>query len=133
MHVFIIVALLAFGQPSAPSLACPGSQAINTSIGGSNDHADQISNVLALRIAGKDGAATSNVITYEYQTYGGAEFLEFNVKPPTFTKLVNGDVFSAFNTYLTDYNVNRSSLPPPFDSISSATLFKRYPCSRTEG
>ncbi len=110
-------------------VACPGSQQMNTSIGVSNLHGDQISNRFALRWAGDNDHPTDRIVAYEYQTYKGREYVEFLFGPPMlFTPLKNGEIFPAFRAVIADLGVAESGLPAPFSSFSANTIFKRYEC-----
>jgi hypothetical protein len=111
---------------AATTVACPGAGRLNTSIGGSDAHDAQISAIYAVTVASKPNA----LVGYEYQTYGGTEFIEFNFGPKlTFYKLTHGSIFDAFQTRITHLDAAQSSLPAPFASLAAPTQFERALCA----
>jgi hypothetical protein len=130
----ILIALSALLLASAPSvnpatpIDCPKAQRVNTSIGGSDAHNDQISARFVISVGADD--VWNQFVGYEYQTYGGPEFIDFNFGPSlTFYKLRDGSIFDAFKTRITRLGMTQSSLAAPFASLTPATQFARTPCA----
>jgi hypothetical protein len=125
-----ILAMLLLTSAKANAAAvvdCPGTQAINSSIGGSDAHSDQINAKFA--VTAGIGTYEKQPIAYEYQTYGGKEYLEFNVGDKIFIPYDSGmSIFATFKTHAADLKISPAALPPPFDSLTSATSFQRTRC-----
>jgi hypothetical protein len=111
---------------AATTVDCPGAQQLNTSIGGSDAHGAQISARYAVTV----GTKSNGLVGYEYQTYGGTEFIDFNFGPKlTFYKLKDGSIFDAFKSRITRLAIAQSSLPAPFAWLTAATQVERTLCA----
>jgi hypothetical protein len=118
---------------------CRGAQAVDTTINGSMKHGDQISAAMAI-VARSQPA--SGLIAYEYQTYGGAEYIQFQIQfgGRYRSRLVvngqgsaaifpfHGNVYSAFQAALKTSATAQSSLPFPYSALSSSTRFEHTWC-----
>jgi hypothetical protein len=119
--------------------SCRGAQAVDTTINGSTKHGDQISAAMAI-VARSQPAG--GVIAYEYQTYGGTEYIQFQIqfggRYPS--RLVvngqgsaaifpfHGNVYSAFREALQIAKTAQSTLPFPYSALSAKTKFNREWC-----
>jgi len=123
---------------------CNGELQNNTSINGQDDHNDQISNSFALWA--KVGAVTEQ-IAYEYQTYGGNEYISFlvnfsgsiNAGPigvggsnsgfPIFP--FNGSVYGTLQSALAEVNEAQAKLPFPWNQLTQNVQVKQDQCKQS--
>jgi hypothetical protein len=106
---------------------CAGSSALDTSIGGSDIHSDQIRK--KIEIQSLDGSKKPHIVGYEYQTYGGKEYITFGVAPRMYVRMTGGEIYMAFQNLLTQLHYKQSQLPSPFAWLSPTTDFVRSDCA----
>jgi hypothetical protein len=138
---FVIAAVLAVilqQNAGVPEVSCVGSLTPNTSVNGRDDHNDQISSRRALWLTGQ----SRKIIAYEYQTFGGHEFIQFLIEfrgpgrksvagissPSLFP--YHGSVFDALQDALRVTRTKRNDLPDPFSNIRSDTTVLSGPCRK---
>jgi|GEM_PF-6941321 len=134
------------GSGCAPQLAqgssCETALGKNSTINGSNNHNDMISNAFTLWTS---LYGTNVAIAYEYQTYGGQEYIQFFVSggasagasvfnlsvSSTADPIIpfNGNVYTALNLAADAVNLTMPSLPPPLNSITPNMHFTQSQCN----
>jgi hypothetical protein len=128
----IVSLLVAGGRPVlARGVSCPGALAVNTTVNGLGDHASMISNSMALLIPPVKGATPARVIAYEYQTYGGWEYIQFTSRPITLSPF-HGNVYDALQSALKAGAIPRS-LSSPLNELQRTTQVHRVVCDRRSG
>ena len=122
---------------------CRGAQEVDTTINGSPAHGDQISAVIAIIARSRPSAG---IIAYEYQTYAGTEYIQFQVqfggknpgrlvvngRPSAASFPFHGNVNSAFQSALKLTATAQPTLPFPYNALSANTSFKRAWCKLTD-
>jgi hypothetical protein len=119
--------------------SCRGALEVDTSINNRPEHGDQISAVMAILARSQPAGG---VIAYEYQTYGGMEYIQFQVQfggkypgrlvfngiPSATIFPFHGNVYAAFQNALQIAKTAQSTLPFPYNALSSSTKIKRDWC-----
>ena len=92
----------------------------------------------------EDVNGVNSIVAYEYQTYGGSEYIQFLTQisvsagtgvavgiGPTGVTLFpfNGSVHNALQTAVSDAGIAQSALPFPWNSITANTAITRNNCS----
>lgn len=132
------------GYEIAGGSTCTGALAVNSSVNGSSDHNSQISNSMAIWSSGP----SSQIIAYEYQTYGGQEYIQFDYQMSVSANAgavgfgisgnmpiwpFNGNVYSAFQTAIKAANLTQNTMGPPWSTLSGRTDIKRQKCTKATG
>lgn len=125
--------------------SCNGSMIPDTSINGSTNHADQISNVFQVFA---DVGSIIQPIGWEYQTYGGAEYFQLagnfslgvggtvgfvSVTASAGTSVgpivpFSGSFYKALSVIVAADRFAMSQLPPPWNAITPNTTFRASEC-----
>lgn len=122
--------------------ACQNSDPVNASINGQTDHNDMISAVFGVYYQPPVGVAQE--IGYEYQTYGGQEYIEPWIQVSAGVNLgpiavglafggypilsFNGSLYSAINGLAQAEHIALSSLPAPFNTITQTASMHNLLC-----
>lgn len=107
------------------SIACAGSLLPNTSTNGKDDHGDQIS---ARRTIWSNDRGKQSLLGYEYQTYGGREFIQFVTTFSSSLFPFHGSVYDALQNALTITRTSRDTLPAPLRQLEPNTPIVRGTC-----
>lgn len=133
------------GGTVAKNTTCNGALASNTGTDGTNNHNSQISGSFAVWAS---VAGTNTIVAYEYQTYGGSEYIQFltsiavsagagvavSVGPTGITLFpFNGSVYNALQGALSAAHVAQSALPFPYNSIAASTAISKNSCAAPTG
>lgn len=122
----------------ANNASCPGALSKNTTTDGTNQHNSQISNVLSFWF---DAPSGNEEIAYEYQTYGGQEYIQFNyaiavaIGPVSIGNSMsplyhlNGSWFSTLQDALSAVHKTTKDLPPPYNTLSQFSAHE-LPCTQ---
>ena len=128
-------------SPVAKNTTCNGALAENTSTNGTNNHSSQISNSLAIWA---DVGGVNSIVAYEYQTYGGSEYIQFltqisvsagsgvavGVGPTGITLFpFNGSVYNSLQNALNLAHAVQSALPFPWNDLAPSTSIQKNQCS----
>lgn len=136
------------GPPGSSCIAsgapCQNAIPKNETVNGNSDHNDMVSNAFAL-YAQIDGGAGSQQIAYEYQTYGGQEYIQFFVTPSagvnagpfsfgvgsTSPPIVpfNGDTYSALQDAAAMVGMAMTALPAPLNDVAPTTGITKTECN----
>ncbi len=120
----------------ALNASCPNALSINTTSDGTNVHNSQISEVLSLW----ENAPSGNFeFAYEYQTYGGSEYIQFNynvsvaIGPIAIGNSVgplyymNGSWLTTLQKLLGTVHKTTNDLPAPFNQLGKFQV-RQLPC-----
>jgi len=122
--------------------SCPGALSPNTTTDGTNQHNSQISNVLSFWF---DQPSGNFELAYEYQTYGGQEYIQFNytisvaIGPLSVGTSVgplyhmNGSWFATLQSVLNDVHKTTKDLPPPYNALSQDSAHELPCATNTQG
>jgi hypothetical protein len=118
--------------------ACPGAFALDTTADGEGAHAHMISRAMAVFMQPRRSRPP---IAYEYQTYGGREYLQFRTGwpndagsgrvvwvtvPPLF--VFKGNVYVTFRGALERTSAQRRYLPSALNHLTPNTRYDRLDC-----
>lgn len=114
-------------KPLVPAVSCPASLQIGTSVNGRDDRSDQIG---ARRALWAHFGATNTLVGYEYQTFGGKEFVQFSNAFTTSLFPYEGSVFAALTLAIRVTKVPRRALPLPLRKLEAGTPIFAGVCTR---
>jgi len=121
---------------------CPGALAENTTTDGTNQHDSQISNVLSFWF---DQPSGNYELAYEYQTYGGQEYIQFNytisvaIGPISVGASMgplyhmNGSWFATLQSVLSDVHKTTKDLPWPYNALGEDSAHELQCAQKNQG